>query len=152
MYSSSNAIYYPKRNTKELFTQLVTQCIDVGVTMLDKLPADINMQYDLLIDAIFGFSFSGDIKEPFKSLISMMGELKIPIASIDVPSGWDVDKGNVGKLFTPQMLISLTMPKTCAELYKGVHYLGGRFIPKSLFSKYGITPPFYEGSNEYIKL
>lgn len=152
MYNSVNAIYYPKRNTKELFTQLLTQCVDVGVTILDKLPDDISKQYDLLIDAIFGFSFSGDIKEPFKSIINLMNGVTIPIASIDIPSGWDVDKGNMGKLFTPQMLISLTMPKVCAEGYKGVHYLGGRFIPNSIFAKYGISPPFYEGSNEFIKL
>ena len=62
--------------------------------------------------------------------IQAMGKAGVPIASIDIPSGWDVDKGNVHKLFTPEILISLTLPKLCAQDFQGAHYLGGRFVPE----------------------
>ena len=66
--------------------------------------------------------------------------------SVDIPSGWDVEKG----LFTcskiclrcklvignvldvgiqPQALISLTAPKLGTRKFKGIHFLGGRFVP-----------------------
>jgi NAD(P)H-hydrate epimerase len=63
------------------------------------------------------------------------------VISIDIPSGWDVDKGNINNTFEPVMLISLSAPKKSAELHKGAHYLGGRFIPQSIFKKYNFELP-----------
>ena len=81
---------------------------------------NINKMYDIVIDALFGFSFKGKAREPFGSLIETMRTVKIPVVrytlrpnfsvgaptalflypifktfSIDVPSGWDVDEGDV---------------------------------------------------------
>ncbi len=81
----------------------------------------------------------------------MLNTTKAKIASVDVPSGWDVEKGNINSTFTPDMLISLTLPKLCAKQYKGLHYLGGRFVPPSLFEKLSITAPKYLGAS-IIKL
>jgi NAD(P)H-hydrate epimerase len=72
------------------------------------------------------------------------------IASVDIPSGWDVDQGNVKNIFTPDLLISLTLPKLCSKEYKGIHYLGGRFVPLYLYEKFNIQAPTYPGS-EMIK-
>ena len=54
--------------------------------------------YDIVVDAMFGFSFSGEIREPFKTIIYDLKEIKekrtsnIPlIVSVDTPSGWDVE-------------------------------------------------------------
>ena len=150
-YNSHNFLYYPKKSTKELFTQLLAQVKDAGVIILDKMPTNLN-DYDILVDAIFGFSFEGEIKEPFKSIIQQITNTKIPIVSIDIPSGWNVDKGNINHLFTPEMLISLTLPKKCAEYYSGIHYLGGRFVPNILFKKYNCEQPSYSGSDCYMRI
>ncbi|CAG8767928.1 17202_t:CDS:2, partial [Cetraspora pellucida] len=76
------------------------------------------------------FSFSGEIRAPFDQVIQMLKETNLPIASIDIPSAWDVEKGNInGRGFTPAMLISLTSPKLCAKQYNGIHFIGGRFVP-----------------------
>ena len=95
--------------------------------------------FELIIDAIFGFSFSGDsIREPFKTIIDVIKEIQEmknkgkrlgQVVSIDVPSGWDVDQGNIFDRFYPDMLVSLTALKPCARYHLGPHYLGGRFIP-----------------------
>jgi len=70
MYNSHNFVYYPKRSTKELFTQLINQCNGMGVKILDESPSF--EKYDLIVDAIFGFSFEGEIREPFGGLIKKL--------------------------------------------------------------------------------
>jgi NAD(P)H-hydrate epimerase len=97
-------------------------------------------EYDLVMDAIFGFSFRGPLKSPYDKILPEMKTLKTPIFSIDTPSGWEIEKGiyrnffetlgNVYDTFTPQHVMSLQSPKICMKGYKGIHYLGGRFIPK----------------------
>ena len=57
--------------------------------------------------------------------------------------GWDVEKGCEDGL-KPELLVSLTAPKLCAKHFTGkYHYLGGRFVPKTLAQKYNLNlPPF----------
>lgn len=50
-------------------------------------PMLIDELYELVVDAIFGFSFKGDVREPFRSILSVLNGLTVPIASIDIPSG-----------------------------------------------------------------
>ena len=50
-------------------------------------------KYELLIDAIFGFSFKPPIRPPYDYIINELKLTKIPILSVDIPSGWDVEKG-----------------------------------------------------------
>ena len=63
------------------------------------------------------------------------------LVSIDTPSGWHVENGNVLDTFEADMLISLTAPKVCSIYHKGPHYLGGRFVPESISKKYGCHLP-----------
>ena len=50
---------------------------------------------DLVLDAIFGFSFKGEVRDPFRHVISALKQVqgKIPIVSVDIPSAWDVSQG-----------------------------------------------------------
>uniref|UniRef100_A0A8W4FH10 NAD(P)H-hydrate epimerase n=1 Tax=Sus scrofa TaxID=9823 RepID=A0A8W4FH10_PIG len=82
-------IYYPKRPNKPLFTALVTQCQKMDIPFLDEMPSEptlIDELYELVVDAIFGFSFKGEVREPFRSILSVLNGLTVPIASIDIPS------------------------------------------------------------------
>lgn len=74
--------------------------------------------------------------------------------SIDIPSGWDVEKGcPLEGGIHPEFLISLTAPKLCAKDFRGkYHYLGGRFVPPALEEKYGLSLPTYEGTDCCIRL
>ncbi|CAJ0945840.1 unnamed protein product [Ranitomeya imitator] len=106
------AVYYPKRPNKTLFENLTTQCQKMDIPLLSEFPEEaevIDGAYNLVIDAIFGFSFKGAVREPFGSILNTLKRITIPIASVDVPSGWDVEKGNPDGL-QPDMLISLTAP------------------------------------------
>ena len=121
---------------------------------MDKIPSESKI--DLIIDAIFGFGFSGEIREPFGSILKEIKQLEktIPIISIDVPSGWDVEKGPIDKdNIQPECVISLTAPKICMQNFQGkYHFLGGRFVPKALQNKYKITLPDYSGSEQIVQI
>lgn len=86
---------------------------------------------DVILDAIFGFSFKPPVRAPFDSALKLISDSMLPIVSVDIPSGWDVEKGNAaGVGLNPDVLISLTAPKEGARGFKGRHFLGGRFVTK----------------------
>ena len=94
---------------------------------------------DVILDAIFGFSFKGEPRAPFDEPIKALKQTAKPIVSVDIPSAWDVEKGNVdGKSFTPAALVSLSAPKLGVRAFTGVHYLGGRFIPQYVADKFDL--------------
>lgn len=108
---------------------------------------------DVILDAIFGFSFKPPIRAPFDKVLPMLTESKLPIVSVDVPSGWDVEKGNeLGVGLNPDVLVSLTAPKEGVKDFTGRHFLGGRFVPKSLEEKYGLNLPAYPGFDQIVEL
>ena len=154
-------ILYPKKNTKnELYTRLVTQCenydIKINSTIFDKKEDYENLfkDYDFIVDALFGFSFKGDIRPPFKIIIEALKNFENKIISVDIPSGFDVEKGNTLNTFVPKALVSLTLPKLCSKSFKGEHYLGGRFVPSKIFDQFKLNcGKLYKNSNElYIKI
>jgi NAD(P)H-hydrate epimerase len=86
---------------------------------------------DVVLDAIFGFSFKGPVRSPFDDALKLISASKLGIVSVDVPSGWEVDGGKAdGIALEPDVLISLTAPKEGVKEFKGRHFLGGRFVTK----------------------
>jgi NAD(P)H-hydrate epimerase len=73
------------------------------------------------------------------------------IASIDIPSGWDVNKGKCLSNFVPDVLISLTLPKLASLEFNGIHYLAGRFVPKKLLNEMNIKYFDYPDRNLFVK-
>lgn len=156
-------IVYPKRPSNVLYEGLTTQCTKMGIKFLDNmLPAsEIAAEYYFVVDAIFGFSFKGGsgIRPPFDNIIQTLIQLSdnhrdTPIFSIDIPSGWDVEQGNVdGNGIKPDTLISLTAPKLFAKNFEGKnHFLGGNFVPTALAEKYNLVLPKYKGTDCILRL
>lgn len=148
------AILYPKHGKGQLFINLLKQCSDLNIPIFSELPSSLQ-HYGLIVDAIFGFSFEGPIRQPFlgivEDLVSQQNE--VPILSVDVPSGWHVDQGDVSKTgFNPSAVVSLTAPKLCMKSYAGVHFLGGRFIPPEVASRFDLVIPQYKGSDQVVLL
>ena len=154
-------ILYPKKNTKNpLYERLITQCQNYGILINEKIfetkeeYEKIFEQNDIIIDALFGFSFKGEIRQPFKTIIEAMKKFENKIISVDIPSGFDIDKGNIFDTFIPKGLVSLTLPKLCSKDFKGEHFLGGRFVPKKLFEKFNLNcDNLYKKSPDlYVKI
>jgi len=62
-------ILYPKKTEKDLYLRLLLQCRNYGIDIFEELDQINLSNYDLIVDGIFGFSFSGEIREPFKTII-----------------------------------------------------------------------------------
>ncbi|XP_034954276.2 NAD(P)H-hydrate epimerase [Zootoca vivipara] len=155
MFGYEPTLFYPKRPNKPLFEGLTTQCKKMDIPFLSEFPAEaafIDEVYSLVVDAIFGFSFQGAVREPFGTILSTLEKVTVPIVSIDIPSGWDVEKGNPDGL-QPDMLISLTAPKKAAKQFSGrYHFLGGRFVPAALQKKYSLNLPEYPETDCVLRL
>ena len=85
---------------------------------------------DVILDTIFGFSFKAPVRAPFDKVLRLIAESKLPIVSVDIPSGWDVEKGKLEGGLEPDVLVSLTAPKLGVKNYAGRHFLAGRFVPR----------------------
>ena len=61
----------------------------MGIEFLPQLPLpeEIDKEYHVVMDAIFGFSFKGAVRAPFDDILSTLRRVKTPICSVDVPSG-----------------------------------------------------------------
>ncbi|PWA16780.1 hypothetical protein CCH79_00017877, partial [Gambusia affinis] len=162
LFGYEPSVLYPKRPSKPLFQGLTTQCEKMEIPFLSDMPEAevIDEAYNLVIDAIFGFSFKGAVREPFGSILDVLKKITVPIASIDIPSGrdykhgvsWDVEQGSTDGL-QPDMLVSLTAPKKSASLFRGrYHFLGGRFVPPALDRKYQLCLPPYPGTDCVLQL
>ncbi|KAK4489063.1 hypothetical protein RD792_004857, partial [Penstemon davidsonii] len=158
-------ICYPKRTAKALYNGLVTQLESLSIPFLsvEDLPVDLSTDFDIIVDAIFGFSFHGSPRPPFDDLIQRLvafGDFsqkhqKSPVVvSIDIPSGWHVEEGDLsGEGIKPEMLVSLTAPKLCAKKFSGGHhFLGGRFIPQYIADKFMLDRPEYFGTSMCVRI
>jgi len=150
-------IFYPKVPSKQLYKNLLLQCNRMDMPFLSYMPGEaqlLDSAYSLLVDAMFGFSFKPPVRSDLAPVLQRLQEVKIPVVSIDVPSGWDVESGPPSADgFSPDTLISLTAPKICATYFKGRHhYLGGRFVPACLANKYELNLPDFPGCDPCVAL
>ncbi|EAA17553.1 Homo sapiens TGR-CL10C [Plasmodium yoelii yoelii] len=65
-------VVYLKENNKILFKGLLKLLEHYEIPVLRSITQDEMCNYDLIVDAIFGFSFSGEPRSPFDALISII--------------------------------------------------------------------------------
>ena len=157
MFGYSPIVLFPKKEAaekdvaKKLLLQVGKFSVPVVYCLEDFQSVHSFSDFAFIIDAIFGYSFSGKqgIREPFNTVISCLKKSATPIVSIDIPSGWDVDNVNVDENLeiglNCQVLVSLPAPKLCASHFKGRHFVGGRFMPQELLDQFSIDLPPYKG-------
>ncbi|TLS22261.1 uncharacterized protein PpBr36_09847 [Pyricularia pennisetigena] len=180
-YGYQPSVYYPKRGKNELYQRLTKQLEDLEVPFVDDFKAALSAS-DHVVDAIFGFSFSGEVREPFPAIIRALAETKVPVTSVDAPSSWDIENGppepgQVGSNFNPAVLVSLTAPKPLAKHFKGRHFVGGRglvfaqsialvdsgerhdmiltncrFVTPAIATKYDLDLPEYDGIDQIAEV
>ncbi|XP_073407428.1 yjeF N-terminal domain-containing protein 3 isoform X2 [Dendrobates tinctorius] len=110
----------------------------------------INDAYNFVVDAVLGVEEDmGELKEPWATILATMKQIKMPIISLDIPSGWDIEAGNFEGI-NPEVLISLSAPKMCATHFSGKHhFIAGRFLPYDIQKKFDLNLPKYPGT-EYV--
>eukprot|EP00210_Caulerpa_lentillifera_P006336 g6052.t1 len=159
LFGHTVQICVPLPTNNLLFDNLHKQCEAMGVR--DATPGlfiggRLRDNFDLVVDAIFGFSFRGRARAPFDKILQELRPDRNPptLVSVDIPSGWNVEEGDVeGDGIQPDMLVSLSAPKLCAKKFKGTHhYLGGRFLPPSIMQKFNLNLPPYPRASQCVKL
>lgn len=143
-------IWYPKPTKSDLFTGLQTQLANLSIpTAPENALQEEFEKADFVIDSLFGFSFHPPVRGAFVPAVDLLSTTKKPVLAVDIPSGWDVDKGpgDQSKFF-PTHLISLTAPKKAADFFQGRHFVGGRFISPEFAEKFGFAVPPYNGIDQ----
>ena len=111
-------------------------------------PEDFQIPLDtlLIVDAIFGTGFSGEIKAPYDTIINVINNMPVPVVSVDTPSGLD---GATGKVAEPTIEADLTvtfgLPKIGQTLYPGKEYCGSLEIVDI-----GFPPELDDDINTYL--
>ncbi|KAH9850111.1 YjeF N-terminal domain-like protein [Lenzites betulinus] len=158
MFGYKPALWYPKPGSKDIYKRLQQQCTNMQIPTLDNAPDNQSLRAalassDVVLDAIFGFSFQPPVRAPFDAALPLIAQSGLPIVSVDIPSGWNVEKGDVdGVGLHPDVLVSLTAPKEGVKSFMGRHFLGGRFVPKSMEEKFALNLPNYPGFAQIVEL
>lgn len=94
------------------------------VTFVNNILRDLT-NYDILVDALFGTGLSGEVREPFKTLIHEINNLNKTIISVDIPSGLDCNTGNIlGTAVKATKTVTFAASKKGFSLGNGPNYTG----------------------------
>ncbi len=78
-----------------------------------------------LVDAVFGIGLTREVTGIYRTAIEQMNASKIPIISVDIPSGIDSDYGKIaGAAVKAQETITFGRKKLGQILYPGAEYCG----------------------------
>jgi NAD(P)H-hydrate epimerase len=154
-YGYKPTVCYPKQSKNELYQRLTVQLKNLEIPFTSDFNTSLR-EADHVVDAIFGFSFSGEVREPFPGIIQALETTKIPVTAVDAPSSWNIETGppesGPGSAFHPAALVSLTAPKPLVKYFQGRHFIGGRFLSYSLAKKYDLEPPVYNGIDQIVEV
>lgn len=110
--------------------------------------------FDLILDAILGYSLSGPPRGAAADLIRWANAQSAPILALDTPSGLDLDSGIAyDPTIRATATLTLALPKQGllapeAKQYVGELYLADISVPPELYAKMGIVvPPLFAESD-----
>ena len=120
------------------------KCVDLGIEFID----EINNNYSIIIDAIFGSGLSRNIKGNFAEIIRKVNLISATKIAIDCPSGLHSDYGPLSDIvFKADYTLSLQIPKISFYYKESYPYLGKIYI-----LNIGLLEPYYnnEASNFHL--
>ena len=72
---------YPKKPNKPLFDNLTKQCLGMELPFLSEFPGDpetLQASYGLVVDALFGFSFTPPVRPAFAGVLDTLKRVTYP--------------------------------------------------------------------------
>lgn len=86
---------------------------------------DINEEFDIIIDAIFGIGFKGDLDKKTSQLINKANSQNCIRIAVDIPSGVECDTGFVNSTaFKADLTVTFIALKPCFLLPMGSEFCG----------------------------
>lgn len=123
-----------KRSTREnganlaILHKLGADVAAVDFRQLNKLRFNLNFA-DLIVDALLGTGFSGQLAEEWVSLITLVNETQCPVVAIDCPTGVNSATGEVtSEAIRADLTINLGLLKLGCLLYPGRAYAGKNIV------------------------
>lgn len=112
------------RTNLEVLRKLGVELVTADTAHPDRLRFSLGMG-DLIIDALIGTGFRGDLSPDFKVLVETVNELQRPVVAVDVPSGVDAATGLVnGAAVKADVTVGLGLLKAGCLLHPGREYSG----------------------------
>lgn len=97
---------------------------------------------DLIIDAMIGYSLVGAVVGRAESMIFWANDESIPVLSLDVPSGLDVDTGvAAGACVVADATLTLGLPKVglLDSREVGRLYVADISVPADVYERFGVS-------------
>lgn len=96
--------------------------------------------FDLVIDALTGYSLEGSLRGNAANLVYSLGESPNPILSLDIPSGSNPDSGLGSPVVSPAATMTVAAVKQGLLTAKtGRLFLADIGIPRPFYSSLGLT-------------
>lgn len=120
-------VYMCELGNKHLHGGLRRRLADASISIFDFIPSTVTFLFDALVDALLGVGADGaDIRQHLWTVYELfVCANEVPIASVDLPSGWDLSLGprhvdyTADTFIKPDLLVSLLAPKLASKKYKG---------------------------------
>ena len=124
---------------RDRLAEVTTKQLDIadriGIAIVDDPPSA-----DLIVDALIGYSLSGDPRGRKGELIQWANGAAAPILALDTPSGLDVTSGEpANPCVSATATMTIAMPKAglLAAAQVGELYLGDISVPPSVYLSLG---------------
>lgn len=82
LFGYAPTVVYPKETNKTLFINLLHQCQQMDVKVIKESPTfdQVEADFGVVVDALFGFSFKPPVRVEFAEIMKILRETKLPIA------------------------------------------------------------------------
>lgn len=84
---------------------------------------------DIIIDAVCGTGFSGELSESLENIFKYVNESRAKVISIDLPSGVHADTGSAAKgAVNADSTVTFTTKKPCHVIYPALQHCGKVYV------------------------
>ncbi len=104
----------------------------------------------VILDAMLGSGAKGELREPYKTIVEKLNQIKAYKVAVDIPTGLDADLGYADLTFNSDLTVTLGEFKkglflgdgyvNCGEVVKGWIGIGNEFYDDSTVTEYLIEP------------
>jgi hydroxyethylthiazole kinase-like uncharacterized protein yjeF len=112
----------------------------------EEIPSKI--EADLIVDALFGTGFTGEITDYTKDIVELVNSSRAPVLSVDIPSGLHADTGQfTGPCIKAKRTVTMALPKIGHFFFPGKEMSGGVSVVDI-----GVPPHVVEEENISLNL
>ncbi|MFO7814691.1 MAG: NAD(P)H-hydrate dehydratase [Halanaerobiales bacterium] len=105
---------------------------------------------DVIVDSLLGTGLSGDLREPFLNIVSLINNSEKEVVAVDIPTGIDGGTGKVmGKAVKAETTVTMAFSKVGHYIYPGYRHTGelvtvdlgipAKYVDKDKYNHHNLT-------------